>query len=68
MIEKSLIDDCIKKIESITKTLPIVWNHGDHNPYNIFTDGLIDLEDSFDGPLGYDTITALTQNFRFPTE
>lgn len=68
IIEKSLIDECRNKVEHSVKEISIVWNHGDHNPYNIFTDGLIDLEDSFDGPLWYDTITAVTQNFRFPSQ
>ncbi|AKH33096.1 hypothetical protein XF24_00772 [candidate division SR1 bacterium Aalborg_AAW-1] len=67
-IDHNIIDQLKEKIVRVTATLPVVRNHGDHNPYNIFTDGLIDLEDSFDGPLGYDTITALTQNYWFPTQ
>lgn len=65
-ISIEIIDKVIDKINNIISKLPKVWNHGDHNPYNIFTDWLIDLEDCFNGPLWYDTITALTQNFRFP--
>lgn len=67
-IDHNIIDQLKEKIVRVTATLPVVRNHGDHNPYNIFTDGLIDLEDSFDGPLWYDTITALTQNYWFPTQ
>lgn len=67
-IDHNIIDQLKEKIVRVTARLPVVRNHGDHNPYNIFTDGLIDLEDSFDGPLWYDTITALTQNYWFPTQ
>lgn len=67
-IAHDIIDTLKDKITKITAKLPVVRNHGDHNPYNIFTDGLIDLEDSFDGPLGYDTISALTQNYWFPVD
>lgn len=67
-ISIEIIDKVIEKINNIVSRLPKVWNHWDHNPYNIFTDWLIDLEDCFNGPLWYDTITALTQNFRFPIQ
>lgn len=67
-ISKNLIDKVKAKVQSFAHILPNVWNHGDHNPYNIFTDWLIDLEDCFDWFLWYDTITALTQNFWFPIE
>jgi len=67
-ISTELINKVKDKIQFIDHIFPTVWNHGDHNPYNIFTDWLIDLEDCFEGVLWYDTITALTQNFWFPKE
>lgn len=67
VIPSATIDVLLERIEHDTAALPQGWNHGDHNAYNIFNDGLIDLEDSFYGPLGYDTITAITQNFWFPS-
>ena len=65
-INHSIINELDHKIWVISESIPTVWNHGDHNPYNIFEEWFIDLEDSFMGPLWYDTITSLTQNFRFP--
>ena len=40
--------------------VPGTLTHGDCNPANIYEGGIIDLEDSFHGPLGYDQISALT--------
>lgn len=42
------------------RTLPGVLAHGDCNPSNMYEGGIIDLEDSFRGPLGYDAVSALT--------
>lgn len=41
------------------KPLPRALTHGDCNPANLYERGVIDLEDSFYGPLGYDIISAL---------
>ena len=38
----------MQKIDEIGVKIPHGRNHGDHNAYNIFQDGLIDLEDSFE--------------------
>lgn len=65
-LSHELIDRMQKQLNTDLATLPQAWNHGDHNPYNIFEDGIIDLEDWFFGPVWYDSITALTQNFWFP--
>lgn len=39
--------------------LPGARLHGDCNPANMYEAGIIDLEDSFVGPVGYDQISAL---------
>jgi len=39
--------------------LPIVACHGDYNPQNILPQGVIDLEDMFAGPLGYDQVSGI---------
>lgn len=65
-IDSSLIETIYSMIAWVLQPLPIARNHGDHNPYNIFESWFIDLEDSFMGPIWYDTVTSLTQNFRFP--
>jgi len=41
-------------------TLPFVVTHGDFNAQNLYAHGVIDLEDSFPAPLGYDLMTVLT--------
>ena len=38
---------------------PNVITHGDLSPTNIYPNGVIDLEDSFTGPIGFDIATAL---------
>ena len=38
---------------------PFVITHGDFNPNNLYPEGVIDLEDSFYGPFGFDLVTAL---------
>ena len=65
-LDHTLVEKCITKIQNDTAKEPQWWNHGDHNAYNIFENGVIDLEDSFYGALWYDTITAITQNYWFP--
>ena len=40
-------------------SVPVVACHGDLNPQNLFADGIIDVEDAFAGPLGYDQVSAI---------
>ncbi len=55
------------------KKMPGVLTHGDCNPANVYEKGIIDLEDSFIGPLGYDVVSSimtidwspLTRDFEF---
>ncbi len=44
-----------KRLSVLPKTLL----HGDCSPANMYQGGIIDLEDSFYGPVGYDQISAL---------
>lgn len=62
-----------EKIEArfaeITKRLsvfPTVLSHGDFNAQNLFKNGIIDLEHAFQGPWGYDLVTALVHINQFP--
>lgn len=50
-IESDLVDKLLQRLALDISHLPRARNHGDHNAYNIFNDGLIDLEDSFFGPV-----------------
>ena len=47
--------EAVARIKKLRGTLL----HGDCNPANMYEGGIIDLEDSFHGPLGYDQISAL---------
>jgi len=47
-------------------SFPFVLTHGDFNPHNLYPTGVIDLEDSFFGPAGYDLITNLVHINYFP--
>ncbi len=46
--------------------LPFVITHGDFNPNNMYGNGVIDLEDSFYAPFGYDPVTAIVHINYFP--
>mgnify|MGYP000114205768 CR=1 FL=1 len=67
-IDPDLIKKAYEKIMNVVQSMPMTRNHWDYNPYNIFPEWVIDLEDWFLWPIGYDTITSLTQNYRFPDE
>jgi hypothetical protein len=45
---------------------PLVLTHGDFNPYNILPGGVIDWERGSYTPLGYDSVTCLSQTLFFP--
>ncbi|NBV77093.1 aminoglycoside phosphotransferase family protein [bacterium] len=57
-------DDAFERM----KNLPWVITHGDFNPHNMYVDGVIDFEDSFHCPVGYDGVTALAAIDWFPDE
>ncbi len=48
------------------KSFPFVITHGDLSPSNMYPDGVIDLEDSFHGPFGYDLVSSLVTNDYVP--
>lgn len=66
--------DAIKlqaKFKEVTERLsvfPYVITHGDFNPHNLYESGVIDFEDSFYGPFGYDLTTALVHIRNFSLE
>lgn len=51
---KDRIMDTYKKAEERLSVFPFVITHGDFTSQNIYPKGVIDLEDSFMGPAGYD--------------
>ena len=66
VLEKSLIDEIEKKITNNLTPLPKVWVHGDFTIFNLFPNGIIDLEDSHINHMGYDVFSLLTHVYRFP--
>lgn len=74
LCKEMLEDDAVKlqaKFKEVTERLsvfPYVITHGDFNPHNIYECGVIDFEDSFYGPFGYDLTTALVHIRNFPLE
>lgn len=59
----------IKRFEIVrnhTEALPFVLTHGDLNPNNMYPAGVIDLEDAFPGPYGYDLVSAVSHIDSFP--
>lgn len=49
-----------------TAILPIVFTHGDFNPFNLFPNTVIDLGSSFLGPVGYDVVSNIFHVYNFP--
>jgi hypothetical protein len=56
--------DIYKKLENF----PTTYCHGDFTSHNIMPLGVIDHEDHFEGPFGYDLITAITPAYWFPPD
>jgi len=53
-------------IKQKLSVLPFVVTHGDFNPHNLYPAGVIDFEDSFRGPFGYDLVGALAHIDYYP--
>lgn len=60
------IETRFKEVTERLSVFPTVLSHGDFNPQNIFANGIIDLEHAFQGPWGYDIVTALVHINQFP--
>ena len=60
------IEARFKEITERLSVFPTVLSHGDFNPQNLFANGIIDLEHAFQGPWGYDIVTALVHINQFP--
>lgn len=57
-----------EKVKTDLATIPFVLCHGDFNAYNILPGGVIDFETAFNGPRGYDLVSAAASIEWFPTE
>ena len=57
-----------EKVKTDLATVPFVLCHGDFNAFNILPGGVIDFETTFNGPKGYDVVSAAASIEWFPTE
>ncbi|OGE73865.1 MAG: hypothetical protein A3I07_01175 [Candidatus Doudnabacteria bacterium RIFCSPLOWO2_02_FULL_42_9] len=64
-LEKEILET-YKRAEQNLEKFPFAIQHGDLTPFNIYPKGIIDLEDSFLGPVGYDIGAFLTIQNWFP--
>lgn len=55
------------RVKERLSVFPFVLTHGDFNANNIYPKGIIDFEDSFYGPFGYDLVCAFVHIDYFPT-
>lgn len=60
------LDNRFAQVRERTAQLPFVLTHGDFNPNNLYPSGVIDLEDSFYAPYGYDIVSAISHINYFP--
>ncbi|MES2930764.1 MAG: phosphotransferase [Patescibacteria group bacterium] len=54
-------------IKGRLSVFPFVLTHGDFNPSNTYPAGVIDFEDSFYGPFGYDIVGSIVHIDYFPS-
>ena len=55
-----------EELKARIAAFPFVITHGDFNANNLYPGGVIDLEDSFHGPFGYDLIGGISHINYFP--
>ena len=67
-LEREKIGKTWEKILFCLKSVPICFTHGDFLPNNLLERGVIDFEDSFLGPIGYDILNPITTPYWFPRE
>lgn len=67
-LEREKIMKTWEKILSDLENVPVCFTHGDFLPNNILEKGVIDLEDYFFGPIGYDILNPITTPYWFPKE
>lgn len=69
-IPLELIENALAKAERSTVGLPLVFTHGDFNPFNVMKGGVIDFEHIFIAPAGYDVLPGIIYHhfFNFPNQ
>lgn len=61
-----LLKDAFAAVKSRLSAFPFVVTHGDLTPFNMYPGGIIDLEDSFQAPLGFDLMALIAHLEWFP--
>ena len=56
LVQDTALNSCISKLERRLELVPWSLCHGDLSPTNLFSDGIIDWEFSFSGPVAYDVL------------
>lgn len=64
---KDMILKAFEKCTARLRGLPSVLTHGDFNTWNLFSQGVIDLEKLNNAPAGYDLISNIYHMWVFPT-
>ncbi len=67
-LEKEKILKIWEKMVHELENVPVCFTHGDFLPNNVLEKGVIDLEDHFFGPIGYDILNPITTPYWFPKE
>ena len=62
---RSKVSRCFDEAIGSLHAFPYVVSHGDFNAHNMFPAGVIDLDDAFLAPAGYDLISALVHTEYF---
>lgn len=63
---KEKIINAYEKVKEKLSVYPFVLTHGDFTPFNILPEGIIDIENAFSGPAGYDLGGILATPNWFP--
>ena len=65
--EKNKIFKKWNNVKDNLRSFPFAVSHGDFTPFNIFPKGIIDLENSFYAPIGFDVGAIIEHLNWFPT-
>jgi hypothetical protein len=64
---KAKIMKLYEEVKRRLEIFPFVLTHGDFNPNNLYRRGVIDFENLFYGPAGYDLVTNVINSDYFPS-
>jgi hypothetical protein len=64
--EKVKIEKMFEEAKERLSVFPLVLTHGDFNPHNLYRQGVIDFEELFYAPVGYDIVTCVFNQELFP--